>query len=590
MSAASDAEQMITTVKSYVVDMGADQQPTARASDYDVTQQFALALALSPPVDPKQLAIIYRLSSVLRPCVEAIATNVDGSGYQLEPIIDLQKKDVAKLVREALVKDRLAQGNAAPPTDAEVEECRLMIERGQLDDEMRLTRFLEYVCPDKSFVDLRLQTRIEQQGTGNAFWEMTRDAHGQPCYADRVEQHSVRLRRVDPDFVWVNVKQRRSPIAYEECCVPRRFRTYVQLSLGVPAVFFKEWGDPRVMSSRTGRWFEDEADLMSCEGDRALPAAEMQHWRVFDALGPYGLPTWYAAQFAVLGTLYSERVNHDLFNNKAIPPMAIFVSGGKLAEGAVARLKEHIAENVIGQANWHKILILEAEGAGGANGSRCKIEIQSLMSSQQKDQLFQEYEANNFKKVKRQWRLPDLLVGESQEVNRAQAEAALQMAEQQVFQPLREAFDAWVNRFLLPELGIVHLRFKTNSPVAKDPSLQTELGTDWMKAGVLTPNEGRVIAGEVFNREFPPIEEPWASVPQPLALAGILPGRAEDGKAVPAEPESVSLAQQMIALRDTLREDGATGAAVSAVKKRMVEATRVVKMPDAEFDALFEKQ
>jgi len=357
----------------------------------------------------------------------------------------------------------------------------------------------------------------------------------------------------------------------------------------MPTVFFKEYGDPRVMSSRTGIYHESLADLTEHESN-ARPATEMIHWRVFDTLGPYGLPTWYPAQFAVLGTLYSERLNHNLINNNNIPPMAIFVSGGKLSEDGLKKLKDHIKATITGPESWSKILILEAESTGGAGGARCKIELHPLMAAQQKDQMFQEMEANNFDKVKMQWRLPDLLVGKSQEVNRAQADAAIQTVEQQVFQPLRGRFDTWINRFLFPELGIVHWKFKSNSPVAKDPSLQTELATDWMKAGVLTPNEGRVIAGEVFNREYEPIADGWANVPQPLALAGIMPGRAEDGKAVQAEPESVGLAQQMIALRDTLREDGATGAAVSAVKKRMAEATRVVRMPDAEFNSMFERK
>lgn len=585
----SISDGMLETVKSYVVDFsGGADAPTAKPSSYEVENGFSLAQALVPPVDPTQLAIIARLSSSVMPCIRAVATNVDGFGYQLEQVIDLEKADAASLIRDALVKDRMSQGDATPPTDADVEACRLVLERGQLEEKMLLERFFEYVCPSKSFDELRMEMRIEEQGAGNAYWECQRSEAGEPAYLDRVEQHSVRLRRVEPAFVKVPTKQRRSPLAYEERDVPRRFRSFVQLQQGMPTVFFKEYGDPRVMSSRTGNYYESVEDMFAHESN-AVAATEMIHWRVFDTLGPYGLPTWYPAQFAVLGTLYSERLNHNIINKNNIPPMAIFINGGKLSPDGVKKLEDHIKASIAGPESWHKILILEAESSGGQGGARCKIELHPLMAAQQKDQMFQEMEANNFDKVKMQWRLPDLLVGKSQEVNRAQADAAIQTVEQQVFQPLRGAFDAWVNRFLFPELGIVHWRFKTNSPVAKDPSLQTELGTAWVKAGTLTPNEGRVIAGEVFNREYEPITEPWANVPQPLALAGIMPGRAEDGKTVPAEPESVGLAQQMIALRDTLREDGETGAAVAAVKKRMAAATRTIKIPDAEFDALFEK-
>ncbi len=117
------------------------------------------------------------------------------------------------------------------------------------------------------------------------------------------------------------------------------------------------------------------------------------------------------------------------------------------------RIERFIEENLKGKANFHKILILEADGAGTGDGGRAKIELRPLTDAQQQDALFQVYDERNIDKVGSAFRLPRLLRGESKDFNRATAESALRFAEDQVFQPERDEFDFLINRKLLADMG-----------------------------------------------------------------------------------------------------------------------------------------
>jgi capsid portal protein len=577
------------------------QAPNAFVSDYETIQAFALAGALAPPEDPRQVANIYRRSSALRPSVEAVADNTVGFGYEFVPVVDLEHADAAKHIRKAIIQDRIAQGiDNLEPTPAEIEETRRLIEVESLNERCKLDKFFGHICPTRSFTRLRWESTVERESGGNAYWEVTRREDGSHYTWDRIEAHTMRLRRTEERYLFVEMNQRRSPLAYESVRVPMRFRTYVQLVLGgAKAVYYKQYGDERTLSSRTGRWYPNDEMLAMAEPGIS-PATEIIHWSCFDAIGPYGLPQWYGAQYAVMGLLASERVNYDFFDNKAIPPFAIFVSGGKLAAGALDKINE-ILKGIKGQAAFWKVLVLEAASTGDA---RCRIELHPLLKAMPEDALFQEYESNNAKKIQQQWRLPDLLVGRSQEANRAQAEAAMQMAEQQVFQKRRETDDDFFNRFILSEMGIRFWKFKTNSAVARDPQLETTIGTAWVKAGVITPNEARPIASDVMNKQYPPIQEPWANIPQPLALAGFTVGQSvfghevEQGEAGQEQSggapknngeQKASLARQIIATRDAMQQTADGGQALADAIGRAKEAAQMVKLSNGDWDALWEK-
>jgi hypothetical protein len=115
------------------------------------------------------------------------------------------------------------------------------------------------------------------------------------------------------------------------------------------------------------------------------------------------------------------------------------------------------------------------------------------------------------------------------------ADAALRFAEDQVFQPERDEFDYVLTKRLLGDMGIRFWRFRSQTPVTRDPERMTDMVEKLVRVGVLTPEEGRQLASDIFNREFPKLTADWVKRPITLTLAGIQTGSGEPPSKPPAE-------------------------------------------------------
>jgi PBSX family phage portal protein len=192
------------------------------------------------------------------------------------------------------------------------------------------------------------------------------------------------------------------------------------------------------VSKRSGEIFKDIGALLRTRPDDA-PATELLHFAIHSPRSPYGVPRWVGTLLSVLGSRQMEEVNFLYFENKSVPPLALLVSGGRLSEPSIPRIERFIEENLKGKTNFHKILILEAEGGSGTGEhARAKIELRPLTDAQQQDALFQIYDERNIDKVGSAFRLPRLLRGDSRDFNRSVEDAQLRFAEDQVFQPERD--------------------------------------------------------------------------------------------------------------------------------------------------------
>ena len=483
---------------------------------------FALAGALEPPHDPGTLCDLLEHSSALRPNVDAYVTNIDGFGHRLEPVIDLDGDDADARVADLLMLEQVSAGEEPrTATPDEVAARRRELVRLARVERARLDAFFSSCTQDYSFVELRRRTRRDLEVTGNAYWEVLRNGRGEVARLVHVPSHSVRLLPLEGQSIDVTERVRSSPVSFEAMATRRRFRRFVQV-LGQERVFFRAFGDPRVLSRVTGR-----------EGD-GPPATEMIHFVVHSPRSPYGAPRWIGTLLSVMGSRQMEEVNFLYFDNKSVPPLALLVSGGRLSEASVPRIERFIEENLKGRENFHRILILEAEGPTG-DGPAPKIELRPLTDAQQKDALFAQYDDANRDKVGVAFRLPRLLRGDSRDYNRAVADAQLYFTETQVFQPERAEFDHFINHRLFVEMQIRFWRFRSQAPVARDPERMTAMVEKLVRVGVLTPEEGRHLAGDIFNRDFSRIAEDWVKRPITLTLAGIQTGSG------PLEPRTVGV-------------------------------------------------
>ena len=254
-------------------------------------------------------------------------------------------------------------------------------------------------------------------------------------------------------------------------------------------------------------------------------------------MSPYGVPRWIGALLSVLGSRASEEVNFLYFDNKAIPPMVLLCSGGRVAESNVEKIENVIEERVKGRKNFHKIIVIEAlpadakETAGDIEYSgKMRLELVPLFGTQQHDALFQEYDDRNMRKVCWSFRQPPLLTGDTRDMNRSTSVVAKSFAEEQIYQPARDAFDEVMNRHFLSSVGVRFWRFKTNAPVQRMPSELVANVTRALKEGGMVPNEARPLLADAFSIDLPHRDEQWAKVPPALSKAA-----AQMGETAPAE-------------------------------------------------------
>ena len=520
------------TLKAYEIGPNGDVAiSNAVQTPDDSVRLFNRAGAIEPPYPPAVLAMLLEHSNSLRQNIDAYCTNIDGFGHRFEPVVDFDAADADQRVAMILWEDRMAvDGPAAPkPTDQEVADRKAVLVEQMRMEKLRLERFFSHCVDGLSFVSLRRRSRSDLEVHGNAYWEVLRNIGGEIAEFVYVPSFTVRMLPADKHPTEVLVRRKKTDLEYEEVKRNKFFRRFVQV-FETRLVFFKEFGDPRIISSKTGKLYDDVDQLHEREGKGCAPATEVFHFKIHSPRSAYGVPRWVGSLLSVLGSRQAEEINFSYFDNKSIPPMALLVSGGRLASQSVTKIEEFVEKNIKGRQNFHKMLVIEAESESNTlqGSGSVKLEFKSLTEAQQKDALFQNYDERTMDKIGMAFRLPRLLRGDVRDFNRATADASLDFAEQQVFSPEREEFDFMLNRRVLAAMGIRFWSFKSNSPSVKDPEALATMIKDLVVANVLTPGEARDLCEQVFNKALKHIDDPWTKLPVALTLAGVAPGEEAD--------------------------------------------------------------
>lgn len=553
--AAHEMHERVSLLKAHWI--GRDETPPSNVKDpteenFQTSQN--IAGALDPPYSLEMLGNLTDHSCALRPNIDAYAVNIDAFGYRFEPVIDMTSADANQKIKSDMYLARLRdQEKGTINTVTEPSDDEVKVEREKIIAEMRIEKskaenFFKFCVVRASFVSLRRVLRNEIETFGNGYWEVIRDKGGTIVQLSHVPAFTVRLMRSDPKSTITPTKLKINDTTYDEMLLPIRFRRFVQV-FESSAVYFREFGDRRIVSRKDGEYFATVADLKKRDPFDE-PASDIIHFKIHNWRGPYGVPRWIGALLAVLGSRHAEEVNYLYFENKSVPPLALLVSGGRVTGETVDRVRDYIENELKGKRNFHRILVLEAEPAANASAEqagRMKIELKPLTGAQQSDALFQKYDERNNDKVGIMFRNPRIVRGDVRDFNRATADSALGFAEMQVYGPEREDFDETINRTIMVDLGIRYWTFRSNAPVTRNPAELTDMIEKLVKANVLTPEEGRMLAEGVFNREFKAIKADWVKQPVVLTLAGVKPA-----------PEMDELGQAQSGVNDVAMNDLAT--------------------------------
>ncbi|MGC5326446.1 phage portal protein [Brevibacillus sp. SYSU BS000544] len=407
------------------------------------------------PYSPEDLYSIYDNSTILKQCVETYRRNIVGFGATPKYVEDETKME------------------ETPEMKAEWDF---------------LKSFIKHFNFDQSFEDVLGEAIEHREIYGNAYLEILRNGTGRPDGGEIVDPTYVRLTKLGEP---VNVTYMRDGnIFYRK----KRFRKYAQ-KIGTRNVWFKEFGDPRKMDSRTGEYV--------LEVEPEFEANEMLHLKI--GSGTYGVPRWVGHSIHMTGARRAEELNYRYFENGRHTPAAIIISNGTLSEQSEQALADY-ASSVEGTENAHKFLLIEAEGlereVDGKADKGVKIELKSLADMLQQDALFLEYDEASRKKVQSAFRLPDIFVGRSTDYNRATADTARKLTEDQVFKPERNSLEFIINHKLLAEYQLASTILYFRGPEISDSEEKARLLDVYVKAGAVAPNDLREEVGRVIGKEL----------------------------------------------------------------------------------------
>lgn len=554
-----DDGERVATFKARL--LGSENEVAPRSNLTETAKQqasiFSEARAIDPPLDPLSLVRLVSVSNALRQNIDALVHNVHGGGYTLEPVVDLDSQEARERVRVAMLIEReyeaeiealaaLDDGEAPgdpkaidEPTDDEITARIKALRERARRERVRVDNFIENVSPRFSFARLRRKLGYDAESVGWGAWEVLRNRRGEPVRLNPAQAWTLRALPLDGELVECDCKRRVSDIETRDGKERRRFRSFVQVYEGTSA-YFREYGDPRVMSAASGKCYPDAAAMKRAEPN-AKPATELLWFNLDNAESDvYGLVRWSGCVLGAIGSREMEEINLLFFESKAIPPLVVLISGGRLASDAKEELRTIIRDQIKGKKNFHRILILEAEPAskaapisGQASQNTVRIEIKPLTDAIFKDQLWGQYDKDNRSKIGQSFRVPPILRGETTDFNRATAIAAIRVAEEQVFEPERRDFDFEVNRTLLRDLGVTLWRFRSLPPHSENTIDLLDTITK-LAEGVITPEEARPVVSRVLGVDLPKVEADWARLPLRLALAGFRP----EGEAPSVDPST----------------------------------------------------
>ncbi len=276
---------------------------------------------------------------------------------------------------------------------------------------------------------------------------------------------------------------------------------------------------------------------------------------------PYGEVRWIGQILGVDGSRKAEMLNNNYFENGRHTPLAIIIRNGTLSDDSFAKLQEYM-NDIKGEAGQHAFLVL---GTVLDANEKPEIELKDLASILQKDELFQEYLDNNRRKVQSAFQLPDLYVGYTTDFNRATAQTAQEVTEEQVFQPERKSLAWAINNRLLNGYQFRYVECYFLEPDITNPDDLYKLLNVCNNAGGLTPNKAKQIVFEAFGEISEDYPEEWGDVP--LAYQKT---QGSGGVSAGQDVNTLSANLQRQIEKATSRNDDAVVAVMKEVKRLLL--------------------
>ncbi len=423
---------------------------------------------IKPLNDLKGLRALVKHSTILPQCIRAYKNNIAGFGIGVRYIDDVEE---------------------TPERAAEFDKAVEVVEL--LSTEQDTKEVFENIIEAREMY-------------GIAYLEVIRNVAGEVVQIEFIKE-TPSMEKTKPLGSYI------STMYYHHGKQTERKKKYCKYrqDIGGKTVYFKEFGDPRIMDNRTGLYLKDGETL-----DLEHQANEIMDFTI--GTDPYGEVRWIGQVLGVDGSRKAENLNNNYFENGRHTPLMIMIEGGTLSEDSFKDLQNYM-NDIKGEAGQHAFIILETEsteeGTGFDDREKPKIEVKDLANVLQKDELFQNYLDNNRRKVQSSFQLPDLYVGYTTDFNRATAQTAQEVTEEQVFQPERKSLAWAINNRLLNEYQFRYVEVYFLEPDISNMDDLYKLLTVGNNAGGLTPNMAKRLIYEARGEVSEDYPDDWGNMP-----------------------------------------------------------------------------
>ena len=378
------------------------------------------------------------------------------------------------------------------------------------------------------FTEIMFLVKVDEEATGNGYLEIVRNNGRKIAQLHHVPATTIR--------------RRLSRGAGQKI---GRVEGYVQIR-GSEKRYFKEFGDQRAVDARTGTAIEKGQTL-----DPENRATEIIHFPIYDPMSQYyGAPRYVPAATAIAGNRHAAIRNVSFFENDAVPRMALLVSGGRLTNDSMQQIEDFVRGKARGTDQAHRVMIIQVEPhkVGFQQQNKVMVELKPLTVGVTEDASFSQYRKDNDEEIREIFGLGQIFFT-SEGANRANAQVAREITNEQEFEPDRLAKEYLLNQTLVcdllqhemtekadlnhdgeldeEELRIlarqrIRVRFRFARMTLSDPLDAAKMDQVYAQLGAVTPNEMRERLGKPpFPKEFF-----FANKPLPIAMAELSAGLA----------------------------------------------------------------
>jgi PBSX family phage portal protein len=375
-----------------------------KSGSYAMYYDFDAEHVHEPPYPLDKLANLNEISMIRQACITAIAQNVVGLGYKITKI---------------------------DPKEGEADSDQIA------DDIVEL--FEDWSTRDNStFTELMYKVVYDVESTGNGYIEVSRKMNGEIDGWWHVPAPSVRVLKsqyTDTD------RQKNEPTR----------PSYVQLKGGDRVQFYR-FGDKVEFDEEGQHHYREGADRY---------VNEIIHFMIYSPKSPYyGAPRDIAGILSIAGDEMARNHNIKYFNNGATPELALIFEVDKAAFPTIAGdqpVKINIPENVKRQILEHFRKNLSSPTFEPAlfylpAGVTVRVE---RLSRGQTDSGWTKFRDANRAEIRNIFRVPPIVLGDSDAGNYASASVQKQNFLEQVIVPAQNTLQQKLMNLIWPELVMI---------------------------------------------------------------------------------------------------------------------------------------